>query len=125
MVAGPQHFEGVLPQPKALHDYYRDLKVLAYPDAARRHASVPKARILDLSDKMNAEGKLVWDAPAGQWQVMRLGCTTTGAKNKPSPLSGLGLECDKFNPEAIKRHFDAFIAKLADDVGPQAAYSTI
>ncbi len=51
---------------------------------------------------------------------MRIGCTTTGVTNKPSPRSGQGLECDKFNPEAIARHFEAFIAKLAEDVGPQA-----
>jgi len=120
-VTGPRHVEQVLPQPRALLDYYRDIKVLAYPGAAKgRGESVPQAKILDLTDRMNAEGKLVWDAPAGQWQVMRLGCTTTGSRNKPSPLSGLGLECDKFNPEAIRHHFEAFIAKLADDVGPRA-----
>ncbi len=120
-VSGPQHFEGVLPQPKALLGYYRDVKVLAYPSAAKgRRESVPKEQILDLTGKINAAGTLVWDAPAGQWQVMRLGCTTTGAKNKPSPLSGQGLECDKFSAEAMRHHFDAFIAKLAEEAGPQA-----
>ena len=120
-VRGPQPFEGMLPQPKAAHGYYRDVKVLAFPAAAGgKRAGIPPGAILDLSGQMNANGKLVWEAPAGEWQVLRLGCTTTGAANKPSPLSGKGLECDKFNPEAIQRHFDAFIKKLAEDVGPDA-----
>jgi hypothetical protein len=119
-IEGPQAFNGTLPQPKALRDYYRDVKVLAFPAPVRgERTSVPKQKILDLSERMDATGRLKWDAPAGRWRVMRIGTTTTGVVNKPSPLSGQGLECDKFNPEAITRQFDAFIAKLADDVGPQ------
>ncbi len=53
-VSGPQHFDGTLPQPKALHEYYRDLKVLAFPAPAEESGrSVPKAKILDLSDRMD------------------------------------------------------------------------
>jgi hypothetical protein len=119
-ITGPEAFDGTLAQPAALHEYYRDLKVLAFPAPARgERASVPKEKIVDLTGRMDAAGRLKWEAPAGQWRVMRIGCTTTGVINKPSPRSGQGLECDKFNPEAIKRHFESFIAKLVDDVGPQ------
>jgi hypothetical protein len=120
-VTGPQLFDGTLPQPKALHQYYRDLKVLAFPAPARgERASIPKEQVFDLTGRMDAAGKLKWEAPPGRWRVLRLGCTTTGAMNKPSPRSGEGLECDKLNPEAIRRHFEGFIAKLADDAGPMA-----
>ena len=120
-VNGPQQFEGTLPEPKAQYSYYRDLKVLAIPAPAKgRDAAIPKETIIDLSAKINAEGKLVWDAPTGAWQVLRIGCTTTGRKNLPSPQSGVGLECDKFNPEAMRRHFDGFLGKLVDDVAPDA-----
>jgi hypothetical protein len=119
-ISGPQAFDGLLPPPKALRDYYRDLKVLAFPAPVRGgRTSVAKDKILDLTDRMDAAGRLKWNVPAGQWRLMRIGATTTGVVNKPSPRSGEGLECDKFNPEAIARHFEAFIAKLADDVGPQ------
>src|SRR5512136_3033046 len=30
-VAGPRHFEGVLPRPETVRDYYRDIVVLAFP----------------------------------------------------------------------------------------------
>ena len=127
-VNGPQQFEGTLPQPKALQQYYRDIKVLAYPAPAKgRGAAISKERILDLSAKLYTGGKLVWNVPTGAWQVLRIGCTTTGQKNKPSPQSGMGLECDKFNPEAMRRHFDGFLGKLVDDVGPSVGkvFSTV
>ncbi len=125
-VTGPRHFEEVLPLPRAMLGFYRDVKVLAYPAVAKgRHATIPQGKVLDLSDKMNADGRLSWDPPAGNWTVTRIGCTTTGAKNKPAPKSGEGLECDKFNPEAMKQQFDGFIAKLADDVGPLAGKTLV
>ena len=119
-ISGPQLFDDTLSRPKALHEYYRDIKVLAFPvPASGGRASIPKEKVFDLTGKMDAAGKLKWEAPAGRWRVMRLGCTTTGALNKPSPRNGEGLECDKLNPEAMRHHFEGFIAKLADDAGPQ------
>src|ERR1035437_9464833 len=76
-ITGPQAFEGTLAQPAALHEYYRDIKVLAFPAPARGvRASVPKEKILDLTGWMDAAGRLKWEAPAGHWRVMRIGCTT-------------------------------------------------
>src|ERR1017187_581150 len=66
-VTGPQVFDGTLPQPTALHDYYRDIKVLAFPAPVRgERASVPKEKILDLTDRMDKAGRLKWEAPAGR-----------------------------------------------------------
>src|SRR5690606_17933638 len=70
--------------------------------------------VVQLTDQMTSEGKVTWDAPAGQWKLMRIGYTSTGRRNKPAPKSGEGLEVDKFDPKAIEIHFNAFIAKLAE-----------
>jgi len=120
-IDGSRRVEQALKQPPALHDYYRDIKVLALPAAGKTDHSVrAREAVLDLTGKMDTAGSLIWEAPAGQWQIMRIGCTTTGRMNRPPPLSGQGLECDKLNPEAIRRHFNAFIDQLAADVGPDA-----
>jgi len=116
---GPRRFEGTLSKPKFTHDYYRDVKVLALP-LADAGGAIAKDSIVDLTPKMDREGKLTWDVPQGTWRVLRIGCTTTGVTNKPSPATGQGLECDKFNAQAISKHFDSFIARLADDVGADA-----
>ena len=73
---------------------------------------IPTQAIVDLTKKMDANGNLTWEAPAGRWTVVRLGCTTTGKENHPAPPSGLGLECDKLSKEAIRFHFENLLAKV-------------
>ena len=44
-VKGPAPFRAVLPQPKAKHDYYRDIAVLAFPTPeSGRRSKISKAR---------------------------------------------------------------------------------
>jgi (4-O-methyl)-D-glucuronate---lignin esterase len=146
-VAGPRHFEGVLPRPETVRDYYRDIVVLAFPapgnyriadikgKALDERREVPPAAetelpakmtiardgIVDLSEKVDtATGRLAWDVPAGKWTILRFGHTSTGVENAPAPKSGRGLECDKLSPEGIEAQFAGMMAKLVDDVGPAA-----
>lgn len=67
----------------------------------------------------NTDNTLVWDVPAGHWVIVRLGYTTTGKTNHPSPKEALGLECDKLNRRAVKHHFDSFIGRLLKLQPPQ------
>ena len=39
---------------------------------------VPQGQIVDLSSKMDSDGRLTWDVPAGKWTVLRIGHTSTG-----------------------------------------------
>ena len=73
---------------------------------------VAKNAIVNLSSKLGADGTLRWDAPAGEFVVLRIGMTPTGARNSPSSPEGQGLEVDKMNRAAARAHFDAFIGKL-------------
>jgi hypothetical protein len=76
--------------------------------------------ILTLTDKMSAEGTLQWDAPEGNWTVIRFGYTLTGATNGPATKEGVGLECDKMDTAAINLHFRSFPHKLIDQAGKYA-----
>ena len=82
--------------------------------------TVPCKEVVDLTTKMAADGTLNWQAPAGEWVIMRLGHTSTGAINHPAPESGRGLECDKFSKSALDAHWNGFMQKVLDDVGPLA-----
>jgi len=75
---------------------------------------------IDLTDKLDADGRLHWDAPAGAWTIVRLGHTSTGKMNHPATPGGVGLECDKLSKEAVEKHFDGMLGKLIADVGPLA-----
>jgi len=76
-------------------------------------------RIVDLTSRLGAEGRLTWDVPEGKWTIMRFGRTSTGACTRPAPLPGLGLESDKFDPAALDAHFDAFVGALLREIGPR------
>ena len=83
------------------------------------------SRILDLSSKMDAQGKLTWDAPAGDWTVMRLGHTTTGVKVHPAPAGGDGYESDKLSLKATDVQFQAQMGRLISEVGPLAGKTLV
>lgn len=73
---------------------------------------VPYNSIVDISDCMDADGRLRWRAPEGNWTIVRLGRRITGQTTRPAPEAALGLECDKFEPSGIDYHFKSFNTKL-------------
>jgi hypothetical protein len=60
---------------------------------------------------MDSTGHLKWKVPPGSWTIIRIGHTSTGHKNETGG-GGKGLECDKFNPAAIKVQFDNWFGKM-------------
>ena len=89
-----------------------------YP-ALPADALIPTDRVVDLTGKLSADGRLTWSVPEGHWTILRFMRTSTGANTRPAPAPGLGLECDKFDPAALDAHFDAFIGTLLRDIGPR------
>ena len=81
---------------------------------------IPKNKIVNLTDKLNAHGKLHWDVPPGQWTILRIGHTSTGHTNATGG-AGSGLECDKFNPEAARIQFDHWFGEAVKQAGPELA----
>jgi hypothetical protein len=81
--------------------------------------AIARGRIVDLTERMDPNGRLVWDVPEGNWTILRFGRTTTGANTRPAPQPGLGFESDKFDPAALDAHFDAFIGALLREIGPR------
>lgn len=128
-------------------DYYRDIAVLALPvpstqarianirpkaafDRSDRiepdtsptpaGAAVEPTQIVNLTDRLQPDGRISWDVPAGEWVILRIGHAPTGKENHPSPREGLGLECDKLSREALLEHWNGMMAKILADVGPLA-----
>lgn len=79
--------------------------------------AVKKSQVIDLSDKLQADGTLSWDVPQGTWRVMRFGSRNNGAITRPAPHPGLGFEADKFDTIAIKAHLDRFTGNLFQHIG--------
>jgi len=81
---------------------------------------IPLNKIINLTGKLNADGSLNWTAPKGNWTILRVGHTTTGHTNATGG-GGMGLECDKFNPEAVKLQFKNWYGEAIKHAGPEIA----
>ena len=68
-------------------------------------SAAPKASVIDLSSKMDKDGKLTWSVPRGSWTIIRVASTITGSKGAASQLETRGLDVDKFSKEAMDHHW--------------------
>jgi hypothetical protein len=73
--------------------------------------------VLDLSDKLAADGKLNWTTPEGEWMVIRFGYTLTGMTNSPASKEATGLEVDKLDPAAVNRYFTNYLDQYKNATG--------
>jgi hypothetical protein len=102
-----------IPVVKGRQDYYRDIAVIALPSTG----SPRMDQVIDLSNHMSPDGKLSWDAPAGEWSIYRFGHTTTGAMIQPAQWDAMGLECDKMSVEAVTFHCRHVLDDIKRHVG--------
>ena len=68
------------------------------------------SQVIDLSDRLEADGTLDWDVPAGNWTILRIGHTPTGKTN--GPTSFRGLECNKLDRRGLNAHWPEMMKKI-------------
>lgn len=73
---------------------------------------VSQDKVMDISQFMNKDGQLSWDAPKGNWTIQRFGMTPTGTKNAPAAPQGKGYEIDKASKKLIKFHYEEYIEEF-------------
>jgi hypothetical protein len=90
-VQGPGRVRMEIPLPEGATAYWKDVAVLAV---------LPDGAVVDVSDRLDGEGRLDWDAPAGGTRIMRFVASNTGQTLEcPSPNSD-GLIIDHLSREA-------------------------
>jgi hypothetical protein len=73
--------------------------------------------LIDVTGHVNSEGRLRWNAPAGNYTVLRYVVMNTGERLKvPSPNSD-GWATDHLNAEATRAHMDYVVARLKETFG--------
>jgi hypothetical protein len=73
--------------------------------------------VIDLTDRLSADGHLAWTPPPGRWRVIRLGWSLTGRRNTPASPESIGLEVDKLNAQAVSAHMRAVLDPLKGELG--------
>ncbi|WP_018627893.1 glycosyl hydrolase [Niabella aurantiaca] len=81
--------------------------------------------VIDLTDKMDANGRLRWEVPPGTWTVVRTGHRMTGSKLMIAQPEADGLSIDWFDKKGVDLQFEhlgkVFIEEAAK-VGAKPAY---
>ena len=95
-----------------VHDYYP----LSYQQQAR---GIDANAVIDLTDKLNADGTLNWQPESGQWKVVRLGYSLTGKENHPATPEATGLEVDKYDPVAVKAYINHYLDNYKGAAGEE------
>ncbi|MEO5682491.1 MAG: glycosyl hydrolase [Chitinophagaceae bacterium] len=89
---------------------------------ATNTVGVKKADIIDLTSKYT-DGRLTWDAPEGEWTIIRYGWTCTGAVTSTNSDGWEGLSLDHLSPDAFKKFSDDVILPLINTA--QAAGNSV
>jgi hypothetical protein len=97
---------------KANFAHRRGFKPFAATGSVPKGSVIDPTKVMDITQHMDSNGRLQWQAPAGNWTILRMGQTTTGVENHPAPDGGLGLECNKYSKSAYDYHFNHFFGKL-------------
>ncbi|MBM3311500.1 MAG: hypothetical protein FJY80_08335, partial [Candidatus Aminicenantes bacterium] len=132
-VAGPRVFDEGLPLPElpklSPRDeqgrpiYLREVAALAVPDDGTK-VIADVNRVVDLTAKVGADGKLRWDVPAGDWSILRFVCANHGQRLiVPSPNSG-GPMIDFFDPAATEFHLRHIVSPILKGLGRTSFHET-
>ena len=145
VISGEKSIKETLPKPKTKFNYYKDIAVLAFPkpketkkiegldykvlsERVRNHLlpdtkTIPQAslilkeKVVDLSDNFSNDGVLEWNAPKGDWIILRFGHTPIGTTNRPAPPEAKGLEVDKMSKTAVDAYWKGGVQPIIDKLG--------
>lgn len=81
-------------------------------DIHDRSLMVDTQRIVEVGGRYAADGSLEWEAPPGEWTILRMGMAPTGVHNHPAAPAATGYEVDKLDREKVKDHFNRFVGEL-------------
>jgi len=80
---------------------------------------VRMSEVVDLTDRLLADGTLEWDAPPGEWRVLRFASTLAEhCKVSTHSAGGGGYAIDALDKGAFDRYWSTIVAPLLDAAGP-------
>jgi hypothetical protein len=86
------------------------------PETGEQDAQV--ADVIDVTPKMSPDGAFEWTAPAGQWEILRVGYAASGARVSTSSGEWQGLAIDYLDRSEFERFWREHIDPLMADAKP-------
>jgi alpha-L-rhamnosidase len=99
--------------------YYQDIAALAVKMPESGMPVVSRNEIVDVTARMEASGRINWQAPAGRWVIYRLGHAPTLSNPHPLPddIIGRTLEVDKLDSVQTRFHWKTVLDPLKRELG--------
>jgi hypothetical protein len=91
-----------------------------YQTAAARDAStyiINKDQIIDISSHMDSDGNLAWDAPKGEWSIIRFGYTCTSSHVSTSSGDWQGSVLDYMSEDAFDFYWNDVVEPIFKAAG--------
>ncbi len=97
--------------------YYEEVSVIAIPAGVPK-STIDTAQIINVSGFFDPKNEILkWNAPSGDWEILRFICSNSGQQLVlPSPLSA-GLTIDHFDSVAVETHLMYVINRLKPVLG--------
>jgi hypothetical protein len=112
---------------KALQE---SLQPFSSPDSSPLFAEIPgtageedaeAADVAELTEQLSADGALRWQAPPGEWQIIRFGYTIGDHAYVSTSSDGWrGYALDVYDAGAFQHYWDKIVEPLIADAGPLA-----
>ena len=80
---------------------------------------VAPGEVIDLTSKLQPDGRLDWTPPPGRFKVIRFGASLTGKSNHPATEEATGLEVDKYDGAAVRRYLETYLDMYVGAAGPE------
>jgi hypothetical protein len=76
--------------------------------------TIASTDIMNVTAFVDSAGTLRWNAPAGNWMILRFAYVSTGANIKHGRKNLIGRECDKLSAKAAVVHWDNYVGRILD-----------
>ncbi|MCX7888075.1 MAG: glycosyl hydrolase, partial [Verrucomicrobiae bacterium] len=76
--------------------------------------------VVDLTPRVDKEGRLTWDVPKGRWTLLRFGYTTMEGDPAHHGQRVTKEDVDVLDADAVARHFERMGKTILQDAGPLA-----
>ena len=91
--------------------YWHEYQWPVQPETGDPSMVIDPGEVLDISAFLQGD-RLVWNAPAREWTILRTGMLPTGVTNSPADPEATGLEIDKMSRKHVEAHFEAFMGEI-------------
>ncbi len=82
--------------------------------------TLQRQQVIDITGQIQSSNTIQWNAPEGDWTVIRLGYASNFKMTRPSPQLAVGLECDRLHPRGIEAHFEHRLKPIIEMVKDKA-----